>query len=310
MIRIGLALIVLLAGTVPPCAAGTRTQKQGAATLEVRFDAPEPTLELADVITVTLTIEGSAALETPAAPPELAAAAPWMLLERTRPVRKTIGRDRRHWQITYRFAPRQPGKAVPFAFPNVKYQDGEEYTASWRPLAFVVTTRIAAPDLTDLRDVTAIEDLPPVGAKNDWWLIGTLIGGACVLLFAAVVGLHAWLRRTAARSAARLALYELQRLIALKLPEQGRSERFITLLTTLVRRYLERQFTIPARRQTTPEFLRDLAQHAMLTAEEKQFLGNFLECCEAVKFADLEMPAEECAQWAAATRDFLQRRCD
>src|SRR5207244_1939212 len=85
-------------------------------------------------------------------------------------------------------------------------------------------------------------------------------------------------------------------------------ERFITLLTTLVRRYLERQCSVPARRRTTPEFRNVLAPMAVLTIEEKQFLTAFLERCEAVKFAQEMMTPQECVRWAEAVRQFLEGR--
>ena len=96
--------------------------------------------------------------------------------------------------------------------------------------------------------------------------------------------------------------------MALNLPEHGRSERFITLLTTLLRRYLERQYAIPARRRTTPEFVQLLADFGTLSADDKQFLVRFLERCEAIKFADVPMPPAECSEWAQAIRQFIQRR--
>jgi hypothetical protein len=92
----------------------------------------------------------------------------------------------------------------------------------------------------------------------------------------------------------------------MKLPEQGRSERFVTLLTILVRQYLERQYSLPARRRTTPEFLLQLVQVAALAPEEKQFLTSFLERSEHIKFANVPITPEECAHWANAAKHFLE----
>src|SRR5262249_42701292 len=99
---------------------------------------------------------------------------------------------------------------------------------------------------------------------------------------------------------------EWRRLMALRLPEQGRSERFITLLTLLVRQYLERQYALPARRRTTSEFLEQLARISSLGSEQKHFLASFLEQSEQVKFAQVSLTSDECQQWADAARRFLE----
>jgi hypothetical protein len=305
MSRQWLWLIVCLAVTARPCEADAITQTKGPASLEVVSE--EKTLSLADLITVTLTVEGSPALDVYGAPLELSAADPWLLVERSKAMRETIDPKRVRWRLTYRFAPREPGR-IAFAFPVVKYRDGDEQTASWTPVSFDVHATVTTPDRADLRDITAIEELPPIAPSDQAWRVWSALAGSMLLLSAVVLGVRRFLRRKSLRSPAQFALYEWQRLVALKLPDQGRGERFITLLTTLVRRYLERQWALPARRQTTPEFLQSLEACAALTAEEKQFLTNFLQRCDAVKFAQAAMPVDECNEWADAARQFLQRR--
>lgn len=311
MMRLRLILILCLLFAAQPCGAGVVTQKNGAATLEIAYDGDTRRLELPDLVTVTLTVEGSPALKTPIAPLALPANAPWLLVERSKMLVKDLADPpRKRYQLVYRFAPREPGAAIRLQFPAVKYRegDGAEQIATWTPLDFTVVSRVANPDRAPLRDITAIETMPPVEPPNrswQWWLAG----GALTLLLAVTMALayHRW-RRRAARSPAEFALYEWHRLIALRLPETGRSERFITLLTTLVRRYLERQFGLPARRLTTPEFTAQIEQFSVLTAQEKQFLTTFLQRCEAVKFAKEAMSAEECGRWAESAREFLQER--
>jgi hypothetical protein len=305
-----LLLILCLLGSARPCLAGTFTQNKGAASLEVSYDKETRKLALADLITVTLTVEGSASMRTPVAPLELAPAAPWVLVERSKFVRETIHVSRVRYRLIYRFAPREPGTKVPFHFPDVKFKDGEEaeQTLTWVPISFEVQTHVAAPDLAAMRDITAIEELPTIELADQSWQLWSALAVSCLLLIAIVYALRVFLARNPPRSPAQLALYEWQRLIALKLPERGRSERFITLLTMLVRQYLERQFALPARRQTTPEFMQNLDRFPMLTAPEKQFLTTFLQRCDAVKFARAAMTPEECAQWAEAARQFLEIR--
>ena len=138
--------------------------------------------------------------------------------------------------------------------------------------------------------------------------MGLVVAGLVVLLAALAFGLRRFLRRDSSRTSAQLALEAWDRLLAKKLPENGRSERFITLLTMLMRRYLERQFALPARRRTTAEFVQQLESCPLLSGEEKQFLTSFLERCDAVKFAKVDMSVDECRRWADSARQFLQRQ--
>jgi len=295
--------VLCLIGLASPCSAGTIKQTNGPAALAIEFETRK--LALADLITVTLTVEGSRALEV-AAP--LEAPAKWLLVERSKAVRENVGAARVRWKLIYRFAPREPGDKIPFAFPEVKFVDGEEQSASWTAITFEVASPIVAPDPSKLQDITAIETLPPIPPAEGTSWFWPALGAVCLLVIVAVLGLWLLLRRVPSRSAAQVALYELQRLVAMKLPEKGRSERFITLLTMLVRKYLERQLALPARRRTTPEFVRFLRKCETLTTAEKEFLSSFLQRCEAVKFAHEGMSAADCGQWAEATRRFLQDR--
>jgi hypothetical protein len=300
MNRFVLPLIFALVAIAEPCGAAAIVQKKESATLEVRFDADQPTIALADEINVALSVEGPADLFV-LAPLEWATTDRWQQLDRSEPTREPIGSGRIRWRVTYRFAPREPGE-LQFAFPPVKFRAGTEaeQTVAWAPILFTVTAKGG-----DLLDITAVEQMPPIAPPDRSWQLGIAVAVSCLCLIALLLVLRR-LRHAVPRTPAQLALHEWDRLLALKLPEQGRSERFITLLTTLLRRYLERQYTMPARRRTTPEFVQSLAALGMMSAEEKQFLARFLERCEAVKFAGVPMSADECSQLAQAVRHFLQ----
>jgi Clp amino terminal domain, pathogenicity island component len=300
-------LILALLGPATPCAGGAVKQAQGDATLEVSWEGDERKLGLADQITVTLRIEGNEALNVYGAPLDLGAKANWLLVERSKDTKMPIRAKRVRWQLVYKFAPREPGREIAFAFPEVRYRDGDERAITWEPITFEVTTQITAPETAKLKGIAAIEELPAIAPPEEsaWrWLLLGILPVVGIAIFAL------WLirRRARSRSAVDLALYELQRLVGMKLPEKGNSERFITLLTMLVRRYLERQYALPARRRTTPEFVRFLASCETWTTPEKDFLTSFLQRCEAVKFAKAAMSVAECGKWVDAVRQFLQPR--
>ena len=63
---------------------------------------------------------------------------------------------------------------------------------------------------------------------------------------------------------------------------------FCILVSDTIRAYLEEQFDFRAPERTTEEFLRELRDTELLTAEQKESLGEFLESCDLVKFAKYE----------------------
>jgi len=304
MKRIRLLVIVGLLNAAQPADAGSTIQSRGAAALEIRWQGAERVLELADLIVVTLTVEGPEKLATPMAPLLLGGDAKWQLVKRSEPSRESFAPKQERWRLVYHFAPAEPGK-IAFTFPAVKYRlaDGVEKTATWDAVEFTVT----APAPGGLRDDSSIEGLPPLPPPDPtWWIASAVVGGLFVVIGVLVVA-RRWLRRAAPRTPAQLALDAWRRLMAKKLHENGRSGRFITLLTMIVRRYLERQLSLPARRRTTPEFLQQLDSCTLLTDDERQFLRAFFERCDAVKFAQSIMRADECRELADAARQFLER---
>ena len=109
------------------------------------------------------------------------------------------------------------------------------------------------------------------------------------------------------RSPIDVALHELKRLKALDLPARGKMEEFHTLLANVVRRFLEKQYHVPARRTTTQEVSALLDQTERITGEDKEFVQRFLQSCDLGKFAGLDPPVCECDELARETEEFLRR---
>ncbi|MBI2806415.1 MAG: hypothetical protein HYX68_15655 [Planctomycetes bacterium] len=305
MNRCGSLLLSCLFGLCAPVAAGEVVQQRGAARLQVRWDAAEPTLGLADWITVTLTVEGPTPLPTPTAPLQLATDAKWQLVTRSGLTREAVGANRERCRLSYRFAPRQPGK-VAFAFPDVTYGSASKdaMTVSWQPIWFQVRT----PPPATLRGITDVEEPAPVAPASTAWIFW-LLGGSLL----ALVPVTAWLtrrllKRPVVHSHEAAALSALHRLGAKRNAATGQGKRFFSLLHLLVRVYLERRFGLPARRRTTPEFNTCLQACPDLDAEERRFLTEFFAYCDRAKFAPVAVPPEECQRWALAIQQFLERR--
>jgi hypothetical protein len=130
---------------------------------------------------------------------------------------------------------------------------------------------------------------PPMVIPNGWeWLWLTLIALAvlAVLFFA-------WRRWKKAREQifveppipahirAKEALQKALEII-------GQPKSFCVLVSDTVRLYLEERFTFHAPERTTEEFLRELSATDLLTIDQKESLGRFLESCDLVKFAKYE----------------------
>jgi hypothetical protein len=130
---------------------------------------------------------------------------------------------------------------------------------------------------------------PPMVIPNEWeWLWLTLI----VLAVLAVLFL-AWRLWKKSRGQIPLvppvpahirAKEALQK--ALEIIAQPKS--FCILVSDTVRLYLEERFDFRAPERTTEEFLRELSATNLLTDEQKESLGRFLESCDLVKFAKYE----------------------
>ncbi len=132
---------------------------------------------------------------------------------------------------------------------------------------------------------------PPVEIPNDWawvwWLLGGLVFAA--LMIAALV----WFLRR-----------RKQVLLVPVIPPHVRAKQklqaalallhdprlFCIEVSTITRIYLEERFDFQAPERTTEEFLSELQATTLLTVDQKESLGKFLQSCDLVKFARFEPP--------------------
>jgi hypothetical protein len=136
----------------------------------------------------------------------------------------------------------------------------------------------------DIRDIK-----PPVNIPSGWeWLWWVLAALATIAV--AVLIWRWWQKRRSqipfvplvpAHVRAKEMLEKALALIAHPKP-------FCTLVSDTVRTYLEERFDFHAPERTTEEFLHELQGTKLLAAEQKDKLGEFLECCDLVKFAKYE----------------------
>ena len=138
--------------------------------------------------------------------------------------------------------------------------------------------------VNDIRDIK-----PPVIIPNGWeWLWWTL--GALAVLAILLFAWKWWQKRRSqipvvppvpAHVRAKQKLAEALALIA-------QPKSFCILVSDTIRTYLEERFDFRAPERTTEEFLYELRGTDLLSAEQKEKLGEFLERCDLVKFAKYE----------------------
>ena len=151
-------------------------------------------------------------------------------------------------------------------------------------LAAAVQMAPMATNINDIRDIKPPVEIPS-GWEWLWWTLGALIVAA--LLFAAW---RWWQKRRSqipivplvpAHVRAKEMLEKALELIAQPKP-------FCILVSDTIRGYLEERFDFHAPERTTEEFLHELQGTKLLAAEQKEKLGEFLGCCDLVKFAKYE----------------------
>jgi hypothetical protein len=142
------------------------------------------------------------------------------------------------------------------------------------------TTQVA----NDIRDIKPPVEIPD-GWEWLWWTLGIFVALA-ILFFI----FRWWQKRRAqisivpqipAHVRAKQKLAEALALISQPKP-------FVIAVSDTARFYLEERFQFRAPERTTEEFLRELAGTDLLTGEQKESLGGFLESCDLVKFAKYE----------------------
>lgn len=220
------------------------------------------------------------------------------------------------WQMKFELTPLKPGEHS-VHLPSLRYRRSPEEdwrTITWKPIRVMVTTTLDPNNagLTDMKtDVPGPEGLPePPSWWRSWrpWLIGA--GAAVALTGLALAGWllsrrrYPWAMPLAPHE---WALHELRRVEALGLPATGKVERYFTLLSDLVRGYIEKRFGIRAPRLTTAEFLEAVRQSPELKPEQQTLLRDFLQRCDLVKFARASLSVEECQAAAAPARAFVEQ---
>ena len=156
--------------------------------------------------------------------------------------------------------------------------------------------------LYDIREPILIPDSNQIL----WWVAAILAG---LLLLGLIF--YFWKKRARQQKAVlahETALRELER--AGPLIEEQNINAFITLIDQTLRRYIEQRFHIFARRQTTREFIHELAEDQenvpLPLMENSENLKTWLQHCDLVKFAKAGLSQETMTDMVANLRTFIE----
>lgn len=158
--------------------------------------------------------------------------------------------------------------------------------------------------LYDIREPILIPD----SRQYLWWLAAVLILVSLLLL---ALFFYFWKKRNRKQRAVlahETALRELDR--AGPLIEQQDINAFITLIDLTLRRYIEQRFSIFARRQTTREFIHELAGEQQKIPrpliKNSDTLKTWLQHCDLVKFAKAGLSRETMTDMVSNLRTFIE----
>jgi hypothetical protein len=139
-------------------------------------------------------------------------------------------------------------------------------------------------DATDIRDIAPPVEIPG-GWEWLWWVLAAL----------ALLGLAVWFWRWRQKRAMDVpvvppvpAHIRAKQKLAESLALITQPKPFVIAVSDAARCYLEERFTFRAPERTTEEFLHELQRTDLLTRDQKESLGDFLEGCDLVKFAKYE----------------------
>lgn len=197
----------------------------------------------------------------------------------------------------------RPGafETPPLAF-SVADGSGQVSQESAAPVTLTVTPVLAEGD-------TTLKDIRPQATMSAPFPWPMLAGG--LVAVAAVVGGGWWFFRRRRelrldyRPPFQVALDELARITGLGLTEEGRFKEHYSLVTDVLRRYVEHQFAVNATDRTTTELKRDLAYTPLAPEHVRLFIDLFTDA-DLVKFANVRPELTEAQQFIAEARRFVE----
>ncbi|EDY18800.1 hypothetical protein CfE428DRAFT_3458 [Chthoniobacter flavus Ellin428] len=166
----------------------------------------------------------------------------------------------------------------------------------------------AAPDVTP--SPVQIHDIaPPIDVfPYPPWMVATAIAVAVILLGLVIWFIVSLIRRRPPPpppSASEIALRELEKLRT----KVGEIEpyAFSVVVSDVLRTFIANaKFSLPATRQTSPEFLAAISGSKLFNESDRSLLGHFLEKCDMIKFARMDATSADNSELVESALAFVQ----
>ncbi len=192
------------------------------------------------------------------------------------------------------------------AAPEIQYRQGSR--SAWNKLVLADTILEVKSSLDSKGEIQGIGALKPVLDAPSRWRWPLIIAGLAILAAGLFIGkryraAHPAVRAPQVKAAHEIAYAQLQALKQRNLIQQGLVKEYFSIISDIVRHYLENRFSIRAPEMTTEEFLVYAQASALLGSDHKNLLKHFLNSCDMVKFAKYAPAAAEIEDvFAAAIR--------
>lgn len=208
----------------------------------------------------------------------------------------------------------EPGTFETPALPlTISDNSGQVNEITTTPVSLTVVPVLAEGD-------TTLKDIRPQAGMDIPSMLPLAITALVVAALAAAAGWWLYRRWRSGRLGQivdnrppyQVAFDELAHIAGMKLPEKNRFKTHYTLVTDVLRTYIEKQFQVHAFDRTTTELKQSLAQSTMNPEHGRQFIDLFMDS-DLVKFAKITPTIAEAYQtveWAGnlveATRPKLE----
>lgn len=189
--------------------------------------------------------------------------------------------------ISYHFTSFEPGEYIfpEFVIPYTSPEGENHELKVDGPIILVESVLGSNP--TDIRALKPLADVP----QNP--LVYYLIAG--VLLLVGIIAAIWWFWRKRKRGSAIpeelplpahvVAYHRLAWLSTSELIEDGQIDQYFTILTEIVREYIENRFRVKAMEMTTQEFFEQSLRKLNLYPNQQEVLREFLQSADLVKYA-------------------------
>ena len=278
----------VLAVAVAMCVAPARAAAQEAPVV-VRSEVDRTTMSVGDQVLLTITVElaNGYTLVDPGVP---RAIGDFEVVD-TLTVLETRAAGVTRTQLRFLITAFQLGpKRLPVIGVTYRAPDGTEGQAR-TPGGHVVNVESVVKPGEDANDIKPLKPpLPLPGDASDLSRVVPFVAIGVLILAAAVLALRvrrrgAVLVETEAHGPARAALDELERVMELRLPEQGRTREHYVLVAAALRTFIAQRYGLAAHARTARELRREL-ERAGAPGSAAQLLCEVLTDAESVRYEE------------------------